>query len=127
MTTLFIIDSHLSIRQALGQRLSYVPGIDVIGTAGGSRDGVAQVRAAHPDVVLLELKLADGGGMETLRAILAERPSPRVIVLTSYLDDVERQAALKAGAEQYLLKDIGSERLAEEIVGPPGNEVTRIG
>ena len=116
VTTLFIIDDRESVRQALAQRLSRVPGIQVLGTAGASQDALAQVRDTHPDVVLIELKLADGLGLDTLRAIRADNPSTRVIVLTSYADDFERQVALKLGAERYLLKDINSQVLADAIL-----------
>ncbi|HLF26162.1 MAG TPA: response regulator transcription factor [Anaerolineae bacterium] len=117
MITLLIIDHHESIRRALAQRLSRVPGIQVAGVAGSSEEGIAQARTVHPDVVLLELKLHDGRGLDVLRAIRAENPAIRVIILTSYLDDFERQVALKAGAEQYLLKDIDSKRLSSVILG----------
>ena len=116
VTTLLIIDNHESIRQALAQRLNRVPGIQVVGTAGDGAAGLAQARAACPDVVLLEPKLPDGQGLDVLRAIRAEQPGARVIVLTSYLDDFERRVALKAGAERYLLKDIDSEKLADVIL-----------
>jgi DNA-binding NarL/FixJ family response regulator len=117
VTTLFIIDDRESVRQALVQRLSRVPGIQVLGTAGTSQDAIAQARDTHPEVVLIELKLSDGLGLDTLRAIRADNPSTRVIVLTSYADDFERHLALKLGAERYLLKDINSQVLADAILG----------
>jgi len=125
VVTLFIIDHHEPIRQALAQRLSRVDGIEVLGAAGDSQEGIAQSRALHPDVVLLEPKLPDGQGLHVLRAIRADSPSTRVIILTSYVDDLEQQAALKAGAERYLLKDIDSEKLAEVILGRNPDEMER--
>ena len=116
MTTLFIIDDRESVRQALVRRLSRVPDIQVVGSAAASQDGIVQVQAAHPDVVLLEPKLGDGQGLATLRAIRAAHPSTRVIALTSYLDEFEREAALRLGAERYLLKDIDSQKLADAIL-----------
>lgn len=116
MTTLFIIDDRESVRNALAQRLSRVPGIHVVGTAGTSQDGINLVRIMRPDVILIELKLADGLGLDALRTIRAENPTTRIIVLTSYLDDFERQVALKLGAERYLLKHIDSQGLAEMIL-----------
>jgi DNA-binding NarL/FixJ family response regulator len=113
---LFIIDHHEPIRRALAQRLGRVTGIEVLGVAGGSQQGIAQTRSLRPDVVLLEPKLPDGQGLHVLRAIRADSPSTRVIVLTSYVDDLEQQAALRAGAERYLLKDIDSEKLVEVIL-----------
>lgn len=117
MTTLLIIDDRESVRHALAQRLSRVNGIDIIGSAGTSQDGINLARATHPDVVLLELKMADGQGIDALRLIRAETPPARVIVLTSYRDDFEQQVALKLGAERYLLKDIDSPGLAKVILG----------
>lgn len=117
MVTLFIIDHHEPTRQALAQRLSRVTGITVLGMAGSSQEGIAQSRALRPDVVVLEPKRSDGRGLDILRAIRADTPSTRVIVLTSYEDDLEQRAALKAGAERYLLKDIDSEKLVEVILG----------
>jgi DNA-binding NarL/FixJ family response regulator len=116
VTTLFIIDDRESVRNALAQRLSRVPGIHVVGTAGTSQDGINLVRIMRPDVILIELKLADGLGLDALRTIRAENPTTRIIVLTSYLDDFERQVALKLGAERYLLKHIDSQGLAEMIL-----------
>ena len=120
MTTLFIIDDRESVRNALAQRLSRVPGIHVIGSAGTSLDGVRLIGVTRPDVVLIDPKLADGGGLDALRRIRAETPFVRVIVLTSYLDDFERQVALKLGAERYLLKNIDSQGLAEVILSHGG-------
>lgn len=120
MTTLFIIDDRESVRNALAQRLSRVPGIHVVGSAGTSLDGVTLIGATRPDVVLIDPKLADGGGLDALRRIRAENPFVRVIVLTSYLDDFERQVALKLGVERYLLKNIDSQGLAEVILSHSG-------
>jgi DNA-binding NarL/FixJ family response regulator len=117
VTTLFIIDDREPIRRALTLRLRRAPGIYVIGSAGDGHEGAALARIMRPDVVLLETKLSGGEGIEALRAIRAALPDTRVIILTSYVDDFERQVAMKAGAEAYLLKDIDSQKLADIIVG----------
>jgi len=117
VVTLVIIDHHASIRQALAQRLNQIPDIRVVGTAADGQEGIAQVRACSPDVVLLEPKLPHGDGLEVLRAIRTGSPSSRVIVLTSYLDEFEAQTMKKAGAERYLLKDIDTTKLAGVILG----------
>jgi len=116
VTTLFIVDDRTSVRQALAQRLERVPGLHVVGSAGSSQDGIARIHATRPDVVLLELKLADGRGMEMLRTVRADLPDTRVLILTSYLDEFERQVALKAGADEYMLKDIDTEKLTQAIL-----------
>ena len=121
MVTLVIIDHHAPIRQALAQRLSRIPDIQVVGTAADGQEGIAQVRAHRPDVVLLEPKLPHGDGLDVLRAIRADSPASRVIVLTSYLDEFEEQTTKKAGAKHYLLKDIDTTKLAGVILGHDPN------
>lgn len=120
MTTLFIIDDRESVRQALAQRLSQAPGIQVVGAASASQEGILQCCTLRPDVVLLEPKLVEGHGLDALPAIRADNPSTRVIILTSYVDDFELEVAMLLGAERYLLKDVDSQRLAEVILGQNG-------
>jgi len=75
-----------------------------------------QVKGAAPDVVLIEVKRSDGLGLEVLRQV-AELPNPpKVLVLTSYPTEWEAQAATRAGASSYLLKDIDLEVLIHQIV-----------
>lgn len=120
VTTLFIIDDRESIRHALAQRLERAPGLTVVGSAGGGEESLRLIGSLRPDVVLLELKLIGGDGLDTLHAIRADFPAVRLIILTSYLDEFEREVALKAGAEDYLLKDIDSQKLADVILAPGG-------
>ena len=120
MTSVFIIDDREPVRQALAQRLSRVSGVQVLGSAGASGEGLDRVRAMHPEVVLLEPKLVDGRGLDTLRAIRLDSPATRVIILTSYVDDLELERAMQLGAEHYLLKDLDSQRLADVILGRRG-------
>jgi DNA-binding NarL/FixJ family response regulator len=114
-TRLLIIDDRETVRQALEDRLSHAPEIELVGSAASTEEGVQAVCALSPDVVLLEIKMADGTGLDACRRITEAVPSANVIVLTSYMDDAERQAAFQAGASSYLLKDIDSERLIRAI------------
>lgn len=115
-TRLLIIDDRESVRQALAARLGKAPEIEIIGCASSSDDGVRQALDQQPDVVLLEIKMSDGKGLEACRRIVASPHAPSVIVLTSYIDEAERQAAFEAGASRYVLKDIDSERLIRAIL-----------
>ncbi|MBN1889129.1 MAG: response regulator transcription factor [Thermoflexales bacterium] len=112
-TKLLIIDDRESVRQALEARLGKAPEIELVGSTGSSQEGLKLVGEKKPDVVLLEVKIADGSGLETCRQIVAGGAS--VIILTSYLDEAERQAAFEAGASRYVLKNIDSERLIKAI------------
>lgn len=112
---LLIIDDRESVRQALEARLGKAPEIELVGSTGSSQDGLCIVREHQPDVVLLEIKMADGSGLDTCRQIVAENAAISVIILTSYVDEAERQAAFRAGASRYILKDIDSQRLIKAI------------
>lgn len=120
-----IIDEHPVVCQALAARLGIVPSLEVVGALSAIHDGVETVRNAMPDVVLLELKGKTEAGLEALAAIpelMACSPGG-VIVLTSYLDEAERKVALEAGARRYLLKDIDTLRLIDEIEAVAGEAV----
>lgn len=114
-TRLLIIDDRESVRQALEARLSKAPEIELIGSTGSSEQGVHMALEQEPDVVLLEIKMSDGQGLEACRQIAEHHVGISVIILTSYIDEAERQAAFEAGASRYVLKDIDSERLIKAI------------
>ena len=115
-TRLLIIDEHRAVRQALVSRLQQTGKLQVVGSTGSAEEGLLQVEALHPNIVLLETKRSDGTGLETCRRIARSHPKTTVIVLTSYDDEDERQAAYMAGATRYLLKDIDSTQLVCEIL-----------
>ena len=104
------------MRQALVSRLQQTGKLEVVGSTGSAEEGLLQVEALRPSIVLLETKRSDGTGLETCRRIARSHPQTTVIVLTSYEDEAERQAAYMAGATRYLLKDIDSSRLVYEIL-----------
>ncbi len=110
-----IIDDHDAVRQALEARLSSAEGVEIVGCTGCWQEGIMLAVEQTPDVVLLETKRADGQGMAALRRLRAECPSACIVVLTSYPDTEERRQALQAGASRYLLKEIGSSYLVQEI------------
>ena len=114
-TKLLIIDDRETVRQALEDRLSHAPEIELVGAAGTCDDGVQAVLDLRPDVVLLEIKMADGMGLDTLRRVRQAAPAADVIVLTSYMDEAERLACFQVGASSYVLKDIDSQRLIRAI------------
>jgi two-component system response regulator DevR len=115
-TRLLIIDEHRAVRQALVSRLQQTGKLQVVGSTGSTEEGLLQVEALRPNIVLLETKRSDGTGLETCRRIARSHPKTVVIVLTSYDDEDERQAAYMAGATRYLLKDIDSTQLVCEIL-----------
>ena len=112
-----IIDDHPTVRQALAQRLSSAPSIQVLATAATIAEGLQKIGSLRPVIVILETKTQNEIGTSHLDTILdlIANPYMAVIILTSYLDEIERVIALQAGACRYLLKDINSAQLIAEI------------
>lgn len=114
---ILIVDEHLPVRRALAARLQAFPHIEVVATARNFREGIEKAQSLQPDVILLELKGSNNihsDPVSEMHEALAGHPAG-IIVLTSYADDDEREAALAAGARRYLLKHIDSTRLLSEI------------
>lgn len=114
---IFIVDERPAVRLALVDRLSQAPGIEVIGHTGDALEVATRVAEARPDVVLVEVKRSDGMGLEIIRQVTSLENAPRALVLTSYVSEWEHEAARRAGASGYLLKEIDSEELIRQIVG----------
>jgi two-component system NarL family response regulator len=110
-----ISDDHLLFRLGLKSLLSGEPNIAVAGESSTGRQTVEQCRKLKPDVVLLDLRMPEGGGIEALRTISSELPEIRILVLSSYANEEEIYKALDAGALGYVLKDVGREPLIEAI------------
>jgi DNA-binding NarL/FixJ family response regulator len=111
----YIVDEHSTIRTALAERLSRAADLQVIGHTGDWKDVIEEVRSLNPDVVLVEIKRSDGMGLELVRELAGLPGAPGLLVLTSYLSSWEEDAARRAGAASYLLKDIDPEELIRRI------------
>ncbi len=111
----YIIDEHAPVRSALAERLGRSATLEVIGHCGDLEQSIAEIKAGQPDLVLLEVKRKDGMGLELLRQLSGLPGPPRLAVLTSYPTRWEEDAAVRAGAEGYLLKNIDSEELIAKI------------
>jgi DNA-binding NarL/FixJ family response regulator len=116
---LVVVDDHEVVRQGLVALLDRRPGFQVVGEAGTVAEAIAETRRLEPDVVVMDVRLPDGSGVEACREIRAERPETRVIMLTSYPDEEAVLSAIVAGASGYLLKQIRARDLvsALEAVG----------
>ncbi len=101
-----IVDDHPIVRQGLTTFLSSRPGLEVVGEASDGEGAVAEAARLGPDVVLLDLVMPRGGGLDAIRRLKAAGHRPRVIVLTSFAGDDQVVEAVRAGAAGYLLKDV---------------------
>lgn len=114
-TTIVIVDDHQLVRIGLRSVLEALPDLELIGEADTGQEGVRMVIELKPDVVLLDIRLADSNGIEICRDILSECPGTRVIFLTSYGDAETIFSAVLAGAQGYILKDSSPASLIEGI------------
>ncbi len=112
---LLIVDDHPIVRQGLRTYLSTRPGLDVVGEAADGDEAVAEARRLTPDVVLLDLVMPRGGGVDAIRRIRAAGDRPRVVVLTSFAGHDQVVEAVRAGAAGYLLKDVPPSQLEAAI------------
>jgi DNA-binding NarL/FixJ family response regulator len=115
MTRVLIIDEHQAVRQALQERLAAAGDLEVVGCTGCWQEGLRLAARLAPDVVLLETKRSDGNGLAVISRLRAACPATCIVVLTSYPEPEEQRQALQGGATRYLLKEIGSESLVQEI------------
>ena len=112
---MLIVDDHELVRLGLRAAFDEHADIDVVGEAGTTDDAVSEAARLCPDVILMDLRLPGGGGVQACREILADHPQTHVLFLTSYSNQDSVLAAAFAGARGYLLKEIGSEALVQAI------------
>ena len=116
---LLVVDDHEVVRQGLVSLLGRRAGFEVVAQAGSVAESIEQAARYEPDLVVMDVRLPDGSGIEACREIRAARPETRVIMLTSYPDEEAVLSAIIAGASGYLLKQIRGRDLvaALESVG----------
>jgi DNA-binding NarL/FixJ family response regulator len=112
---ILLVDDHPVVREGLRGMLAAEEDLTVVAEAGGAAEAVAAVRAHEPDVVLMDLRMPGGDGVEATARVLAQRPAARVVVLTTYETDADILRAVEAGAAGYLLKDASRADLAQAI------------
>ena len=105
MTTVLLIDDHELIRQGLAGAFTQADGFDVAGQAASVADGISQAQALAPDVVITDVRLPDGSGLDVVRALRKENKQIGLVVLTMYAGDEQLFAAMDAGASAFVGKD----------------------
>ena len=113
-----IVEEHDKVRREMAVRLGSEPDLELVGAAASGEEAVAMVQGGRPDVILLGLGMKAERGLETCRRVAAIAPEARILVLTSYEDEAEKQEAYRAGACRYFLKDLHSRDLIRAIEGP---------
>jgi two-component system response regulator DevR len=108
---LYIVEDAKAIRGRLVEMLAAVDGVSVIGQTDSVAQASSDILRDRPDAVVLDLKLADGHGLQVLRAVQAQAPGIAVIVLTNFVDDHYRQTCLRAGARYFFDKTTEFDRV----------------
>jgi DNA-binding NarL/FixJ family response regulator len=111
-----IVDDHPVVRDGLRGMFAGDPRFSVLGEAGNGHEALAVIRAVHPDVVLMDLRMPQLDGVGAIRALREQDDPPRVLVLTTYDTDSDVLPAIKAGATGYLLKDTPREELFRAVL-----------
>lgn len=112
---LVLVDDHEVVRIGLCAVLNLTPGMKVIGQGRRMEEAKRLCYRLKPDLVLLDIRLPDGSGVDAAREILAKCPHTRVLFLTSFADDHTVLEAILSGAQGYILKDIASNALIRAI------------
>jgi DNA-binding NarL/FixJ family response regulator len=112
---ILVVDDHHVVRQGIAALIATESDMSSIGEAATGREAIHQFRALRPDITLMDLQMPEMSGLDAIMAIRAESPEARIIVLTTYVGDVQVLRALKAGARGYLLKNTLYKELLEAI------------
>lgn len=102
---ILMVDDHTLLREGIAELIADETDMVLVGEAGNGREAIEQFRKHHPDVTLMDLQMPKMCGLDAMIAIRGEFPEARIIVLTTYMGDVQVLRALKAGARAYLLKN----------------------
>ena len=110
-----LVDDHEVVREGLRALLNRRPGMTVVGEAGSVAQAIDVAAKQRPDVVIMDVRLPDGSGVEACREIRSQLPATRLIMLTSYADEEAVLASILAGASAYLLKQTRGQQLADAV------------
>jgi DNA-binding NarL/FixJ family response regulator len=110
-----LVDDHEVVREGLRTLLGRDKGLLVVAEAGTMAEAIETAGRAKPDVVVMDVRLPDGSGVEACRTIREARPETKVIMLTSYADDEALFASIVAGAAGYLLKQTRGQAVIDAI------------
>jgi two-component system, NarL family, response regulator DevR len=110
-----LVDDHEVVRGGVRAMLQTTDDIIVTAEAASVREAIDEAARSRPDVIVMDVRLTDGSGIEATRQIRADRPATKVLMLTSFADDDALFASIMAGASGYVLKQVNSAELLRAI------------
>jgi DNA-binding NarL/FixJ family response regulator len=115
MLKIFIADDSDLVRERLSELISEVPGTEIVGEGASGAEALAALEHLTPDVLVLDIRMPGGNGIDALEAAKTQRPAPVVIMLTAYGYPQYRKRCLEAGAEYFFDKATEFERVADAL------------
>nr|WP_198955334.1 response regulator transcription factor [Kineosporia sp. R_H_3] len=112
--TVYLVDDHALMRRGIREVLESA-GITVVGESATAQEAVRRIPALRPDVMLLDVKLPDGSGVDVCRRVRGLDPAIAALMITTYDDDEARSAALTAGAAGFVLKEVEVADLVRDV------------
>jgi DNA-binding NarL/FixJ family response regulator len=122
MLKVMLVEDHEVVREGLRMVLESTGDIVIVAEATTARDAVANATKARPDVIVMDVRLLEGNGIEATREIRSQLPRSRILMLTSFQDDEALFASIMAGAAGYLLKRVRSQELISAIRAVAGGQ-----
>ena len=117
MKSVYVVDDSDFVRERLIEMLSELEGVEIAGGTGDPLEAVAAIRQMVPDAVILDIRLPRKSGIEVLRDIKKDKPSPVVIILTNYPYPQYQKECTEAGADYFLNKSTEFNKIAEVLKG----------
>lgn len=111
----FLLDDHELVRRGLRDYLSDERDFDIVGEAGSVGEALAKIHRAEPDVVVVDVRLPDGSGIEVCRDVRSSMPEVKCLILTSFADEDAFTQAVLAGASAWVLKETKTAKLVDAI------------
>ena len=112
---ILIVDDHVVLRNGLASLLNLQPDFEIVGEAGTVAEAVLKASNLRPDLILMDIELPDGTGVEATKTILSQFPDINILMLTIYDSDEKLMNAIRSGAKGYLLKNTTSKNLIETL------------
>jgi DNA-binding NarL/FixJ family response regulator len=122
--SILLVDDHEVVRLGLRSLLDRHPDFEVVAETGSEAEAVDKALEYRPDIVLMDIRLAGGNGVEACQQITSQLAETKVIMLTSYAEDEMLFAAIRAGASGYVLKQVGGNELIHSIEATARGEAT---
>ncbi len=125
---IFLVDDSVLIRERMRRMLENIDGIEIAGETGDAREAIGAIPLERPDVILLDIHLLGGSGIDVLNALKKDGKRPVVIVLTNYAYPQYRDKCLQAGADYFFVKSTEFDRVVptlQQILQQAGSSILR--